>query len=111
MKNFKIIFQTYAYDGNGDDKVVGTWERIIVAQDLEWAEKIAKAMRDEEVRDNLYLGDSVIVEETGEDPNINSWDDSDTWSWVIDNLGLDEDQVELIPHPGNPNEVVGIRVK
>ena len=111
MKNFKIIFKTYTYDANGNPTVAVPWVRIIVAQSLEWAKKIAIAMRDEEVKGKLYLDEPVIVEETGEDPDINSWDSSETWTWVIDNLGLEEDQVELIPHPGDPDEVVGIRVK
>ena len=111
MKNFKIIFQTYTYDANGDEKPANHWIRIIVAQSLDWAKKIAKAMRDEEVDRELYLSDPVLVEETGEDPDINSLDSAETWSWVIGNLGLDDDDVELVPHPADPKETVGIRVK
>ncbi len=111
MRNFKIIFETYILDGNGGEKPAGPWVRIIVAQSLEWAEKIAAAMKDEEVQSGLFLGDPVIVEETGEDPNVNSLDDAETWTWVIGSLGLDDDDVELIHHPSDPKTIVGIKVK
>lgn len=111
-KRFKIIFETYWYDQKtGNKKVVGTWKRIIVAEDLDWAKKIAKAMTDEETVSELYLGDPILIEETGEDPEMNSFDSSESWAQAIDNMGFGDGDFEMIPDPNDPDEMVGIKKK
>lgn len=111
MKKFKIIFQTFIYDKNDQVKVVGTWTRIIAAENRDWAEKFAKAMEHEEVAGDLYLGNVVLIEETGEDPAMNSLDSEGTWSQVIDNLKMSENDFDPIADPNDPDEVIGLKKK
>lgn len=92
MPNFKLVFQERFID---EFQSVDTTKscRIIVADDLNSAKRIGKAMLGEEVNASEYLGKLLSVEKTDEPADIYSWDENFTWKQVLKNLGLKEDEV------------------
>lgn len=108
MPNFKIIFMKH-FEDDDEDLDTGEYSRVIVADNLEIAQKIADAMQGEEVYVNEWLEKILSVKPTDETPNIYSWDDgSHTWKQVLRQLNLREDDVEFIL---SGSQKIGIKIK
>lgn len=96
MPNFELLFRMRVED---DDKSLDTdtFMRVIVADNLEMAQKIAEAMLDEEVYAREYLEYLLSLQPTNEFPDINAWDDgSYTWTRVLKTLGLKKKEIKFV---------------
>ena len=109
MPNFKLEFGKFFEDQ--DEKLeTGKFTRIVIADNLQLAERIAKAMVGEEIYANECLTDPVTVTETEEEPEISSWNEDETWKRIIENMGLSERSIEFIFN-SRPKVVVSVPVK
>lgn len=111
MKRFKLIFKTYAIDAKGVAIWTEGFTRIIAAKDHSTAARFAQAMSGEEIDSQEYLANATIVEETGEDYDMASYDSKATWQRVLKNLNLKEKDVEWIADDFDKSEIVGIKLK
>jgi hypothetical protein len=95
MPNFKLTFEMFFED---EDTPFNTrhYIRVIVADNLITALKIAEAMVGEEVYAREYLIRPVTVTETEEAPEISAWNENETWSRVLRNMDLTESDVEFL---------------
>lgn len=110
-KHFQIIFKTFAVDDKGTAIPTEGFIRIIAAKNRDTAVRIAQAMKGEEIDMQEYLDDATIVEETGEDYDIGSYDNGETWKRVLKNLGWREKDVEWIYSDEDKDEIVGLNKK
>ncbi len=111
MKNFKIIFYTAVLDKNGKRIPSGSFERVIVAKNRDWAVKIANAMVDEELGDSEHIDKVILLEETGEEPSVDSQDNKRCWARVLNRLYLKEKQIQWIVNKHDSLEIVGFLPK
>lgn len=110
MKRFKLIFRTYATNLNGTVWTEGL-TRIIAAKDHNAAARFAQAMKGEEINSQEYLDDATIVEETGEDYDMASYDSEATWQRVLKALRLKEKDVDWVYSDATKDEIVGMKIK
>lgn len=110
MKRFKLIFRTYATDINGTTWTEGL-TRVIAAKNHSSAARFAQAMKGEEIDSREYLDDAIIVEETGEDYDMASYDSEATWQRVLKALRLKEKDVEWVYSDETKDEIVGMKIK
>jgi hypothetical protein len=95
MPNFKLVFKTVVprKDGWGDG--YGT-NRVISADNIEVAKKIAEAMSGEEIYPLQYIGKVVSVYKTKLRPDLSSFSDEYTWNRVFNRLGLVMHDIDLL---------------
>lgn len=107
MENFQLLFSTDFEDGIESIIDVGKVSRVIVSENFEMANAIAKAMLGEEVSAHEYLSSLISVEQTSKPPEINAWNVSAVWDRVLENFGLSRNEAILIR---NDNKIVGIKL-
>ncbi len=111
MKRFKIIFRTFVYDKNSQVLEGKRLIRVIAARDRKTAERIARAMEGEGLGGQSYIWDPILIEETGEDYEMASFDSQETWDRALEKMGLDRKDVNWVNSDKDPNEFVGIDIK
>lgn len=89
IQNFEIKFELEVRVGPREHREGGLFRRVISAQNLDIARKIAEAMLGEEVFRWQYLSKVSSVEQTKEKSPISSFcSEHYTWERVLQGLGL-----------------------
>ena len=101
MEKFELVFQSAYDDGTGDLQEGDEWKRVIGAQNLLSAEKIAKAMLGEEIAASEWLNKVIRVKKTDKTANLYTWGDgTDIWNRVFERTGINPDHVTFIEVAG-----------
>ena len=89
MRNFKIVFELEVKISSRNYREGGVIGRVISAQSLEIAQKIAEAMIGEEIFSRQYLAKIISIISTDENAFISSFClEHYTWDRILQRLGL-----------------------
>ena len=108
MPNFKLVFSSVDVKRKPFGSVrVTSWkksetkiERVIVAKNIEYAKKIAKAMKFDIFNVPEVLRDVLSVEETSEKPHINQAENEIVWKHVLRGMELTPYEVNFVYEQG-----------
>ena len=107
-KRFKLTFNVALFDGF-TEQPTDDLERVIMAENLDQAKRIADAMLGEEARAQEHLNFVRKVVETQDEPDMKSFTPEKTWERTIYHLYLSEtENAERILYNGKQ---VGISIK
>ncbi|MBI2627293.1 MAG: hypothetical protein HYW77_03600 [Parcubacteria group bacterium] len=95
MPNFQLRFTVY-FEDEDESKNTGFYTRIIIADNLNTAQRIGKGMLGEEVNSHEFLSEPLDIRETEEAPDISAWNENITWQRVLNSMNLQEQNVEFI---------------